>query len=125
MNQHSSSERRRAPRIEHNIPLKISSGNIEIITETRNLSGSGAYCRINRFIQPMTKLKINLLIPVKKNKRTVTSRISCHGIVVRTESIPGDGYFNTAIFFNDIQPKDSRSLNEFVNHMLGEEKDSL
>ena len=118
MNSHSSPERRRAPRLEHNVPLKLSSVDVEIVTETKNLSSSGAYCRVNKFIEPMTKLKIHLLLPVKKNNRMTTRKVSCQGIVVRSEAVAGHDYFNTAIFFSDLSVKDSQSLKDFVDSML-------
>lgn len=119
---HSSShERRRSPRLEHTVPLKLSSGDIDIVTESRNLSSSGVYCRVNAYIEPMTKLKIHLLLPVKKNNRTATHRISCQGVVVRAESVPDHNYFNAAIFFNDIQPKDIQAIADFVEHMLDDD----
>ena len=120
----SGQERRRSPRLFHVVPLKISSGDLEIVTETSNLSSSGVYCRVNSYIEPMTKLKIHLLLPVKKNNKISTKRISCQGVVVRTESIPNGEYFNAAIFFNDIQPKDIRALADFVEQMLDEGKPS-
>lgn len=115
---HSSQERRRSPRLEHTVPLKLSSGDIDIVTETHNLSSSGVYCRVSAYIEPMTKLKIHLLLPVKKNNRASTRRISCQGVVVRAESVPDKNYFNAAIFFNDIQPKDIQAIADFVDHML-------
>ena len=114
----SSQERRRSPRLEHTVPLKLSSGDIEIVTETSNLSSSGVYCRVNAYIEPMTKLKIHLLLPIKKTSRTSTKRISCQGVVVRAESVPDHNYFNAAIFFNDIQPKDIQTISDFIEHML-------
>ncbi len=115
-------ERRRSPRLDHTVPLKLSNGDVEIVTETRNVSSSGVYCRVNTYIEPMTKLKIHLLLPVKKSNRISTKRISCHGIVVRTESVPNEEYFNAAIFFNDLQPKDIQALADFVEQMLEENK---
>ena len=120
----SSQERRRSPRLEHTVPLKLSSGDIDIVTETSNLSSSGVYCRVNAYIEPMTKLKIHLLLPVKKNSRTSTKRISCQGVVVRAESVPDHNYFNAAIFFNDIQPKDIQAISDFIEHMLDGNKTS-
>jgi len=116
--QSSSQERRRSPRLEHTVPLKLSSGDIDIVTETSNLSSSGVYCRVSAYIEPMTKLKIHLLLPIKKNNRSSTKRISCQGVVVRAESVPEQNYFNAAIFFNDIQPKDIQAISDFVDHML-------
>ncbi len=122
---YSPADRRRSPRLEHNVPLKLSSGDLDIVTETRNLSSSGVYCRVSAYIEPMTKLKIHLLLPVRKNNRSSTKRISCQGVVVRTESVVNHDYFNAAIFFNDIQPKDMQAIADFVDHMLGPQKSSL
>lgn len=111
-------ERRRSPRLANNIPLKIRSADFDIVTETKNLSSSGAYCRINKYLEPMTKLKIVLLLPMRRNNRLTTKKISCQGIIVRTESIPGDQYFNVAIYFSDIPQKDVICLNDYINSNL-------
>ena len=116
--QSSGHERRQHPRIEQNVPVKISSDEFDIVTETRNLSRSGVYCRINKYIEPMTKLKIHLLLPFKRNKKVVTKKVSCSGIIVRTESIPGNDAFNVAIFFNDIQTRDADAVADYVSNMM-------
>ena len=107
-------ERRRHLRLEQTIPLKISSGDVDIVTETKNLSCSGALCHILKFIAPMTKLKVHLLLPLKVNNKIVTKRISCQGVVVRSESAVSQDYFHTAIFFSDISPRDIQIIHEFV-----------
>lgn len=117
-NEKSGHERRLHPRIQQNVPVKISSDEFDLVTETRNLSRSGAYCRVNKYIEPMTKLKIHLLLPFKRNKKVVTKKVSCSGIIVRTESIPGNDSFNVAIFFNDIQTRDADCVAEYVSSMI-------
>ncbi len=109
-----SSERRRHHRLEHRIPVKISSGDVDIVTETTNLSCSGAFCRSNKYIAPMTKLKLNLLLPIRKNEKISTKHIHCEGVVVRAEASANGDYFHTAIFFSDITPRDSQTIGEFV-----------
>lgn len=111
-------ERRRTPRLDNNIPLKIRSDDFDIVTETKNLSSSGAYCRINKYLEPMTKLKIVLLLPIRRHNRLTTKKISCEGIIVRTESVPGEQYFNVAIYFSDIPQKDVNCLNDYINSSL-------
>ena len=112
------SERRRHPRLEHPIALKISSDDIDIVTETKNLSGSGALCLVSKFITPMTKLKLHFLLPIKRNNKVVNKRISCEGVVVRSEAAVDQDAFQTAIFFNDISPRDSQVLHEFVDYSM-------
>jgi hypothetical protein len=112
-------ERRKYPRIKKNIPLKISSGEFDIVTETENISGSGAYCRIDRYIEPMTKLKIIILLPIKQRNRIVTKKIECGGVIVRTENIPDKmNWFNIAIFFNDISRKDIQKISDYIKQYL-------
>jgi hypothetical protein len=111
-------EKRRHPRIENNIPLKISTEDVDLVTETKNISCSGAYCWVNKFLEPMTKMAVTLLIPFKKVGKATTKKIVCGGVVVRTENIPGGDGFNTAIFFNDIHPRDTRFLAEYVQNMI-------
>ncbi len=118
-------ERRRHPRIEYNIPVKMSWADADVVTETKNISSSGAYCRVSKYIEPMTKLKITLLLPVKSGAKVTTKKISCHGVVVRTENIPGQDDFFTAIFFSDIHPKDSRILAQYVESVLKDKAASL
>ena len=107
-------ERRQHPRVVNNVPVKISCPLADFVTQTQNISCSGAYCRVNTYLEPMTKLGVTLLLPVKKNGKTATRKVSCNGVVVRSENIPNDKEFYVAIFFNDIHPKDSRTLAEFM-----------
>lgn len=98
-----------------NIPLKISSPDFDFVTETKNLSRTGIYCRVNRYIEPMTKLKIHLLLPFKRNNRVVTKKVSCGGVIVRAEAVNNKEDFNVAIYFNDIQNRDADQIADFIN----------
>ena len=109
------SERRKYPRLDNNIPLKISSDECDVVTETRNISCVGAYCQVDKYLEPMTKLKIHLLIPCKKRNTMSARKISCQGVVVRIESLPANHNFNAAIYFNDIKEKDRRCLADYID----------
>ncbi len=124
MNQKSVKERRRDPRFFGSIPLKISGEDFDLVTETKNLSKSGAYCRVNQYIEPMTKLKVQFLLPFKRKDRTVNKKISCGAVIVRTESEPANGAYNVAIFFNDIQARDAATLTDYVSNMLASEAEA-
>ncbi|MBF0521574.1 MAG: PilZ domain-containing protein [Candidatus Omnitrophica bacterium] len=115
---HSMPERRRDPRLENNIPVKICQEDGDIVTETGNISRSGAYCRVTRYIEPMTKFKMCLLIPIRKKGKDVTKKICCQGVVVRTEPIVGKEEYNIAVFFNDIAPRDAECISDYVNSYL-------
>jgi len=115
----SSKERRRSPRIDHNIPLKISSEDFDIVTESKNLSCSGAYCTVAQYVEPMTKLKIQLLLPLRRNNKISTKKVSCLGVVVRTEPYPEQKNFNVAIYFNEVHDRDKKIIAEYIATLLG------
>ena len=110
-------EKRRHLRVELKIPVKMSSDHGDILTETKNLSCSGAFCRVSQKLDPMTKLRVHLLLPLRKSDKVRPKKITCQGVVVRVQAA-GEEYYDTAIFFNDIAPKDSRTINEFVESMI-------
>ena len=113
-----SGEKRRHLRVAYNIPLKISSDHKDILTVTKNLSCSGAFCQVALRLEPMTRLKVHLLLPTRKSNKGTAKKITCRGVVVRTQEVTGQDYYDTAIFFSDIAPKDSQAINEFVESML-------
>jgi hypothetical protein len=111
-----SRERRLDPRLINSIPLKIKSASGDgFVTETVNISRSGAYCRVNSFIEPMTKIKLNFLIP---SRRGAGKKISCSGVVVRTEPSRQDNHYNVAIFFNDISVRDAALISEYIMDIM-------
>lgn len=111
-------ERRRSPRLARNIPLKLCGEQSDVVTETHNLSCSGVYCRVNKYFDPMTRFDIHLLLPFKKGDKVITKKVSCKGVVVRVESQPGNKFFNIAVFFNEIDKKNSALIAQYINSHL-------
>ena len=112
-------EKRKHPRLEKVLPLKISSRQSDIVTQTKNLSCVGAYCSVNKPIPLMTKLKITLLLPEKtKRPQEKSSKVNCVGVVVRSEVTEQEGIYNVAIFFEQIREKEKLKLEEYINHHL-------
>ncbi len=72
----------------------------------------------------MTKLKIHLLLPFKRSGKVATKKLSCRGIVVRSESVSSQDYFNVAIFFNEISPTDARTISDYIHQQLEEKNPS-
>jgi len=110
-------ERRKNIRAKKNIPLKLADNAFDIITETVDISSSGAYCRVTRNLQPMSKIEVVLLIP-GKDSDSPTRKIKCKGVVVRTEPAIIKGadkaHYNIAIFFTDISKKDQKIAEDYV-----------
>lgn len=104
-------ENRRYPRINKNLPIKIRNGDFDIVTETKNISCTGAYCQVDRYVSPFTKINARILIPAKTK-----TYINCQGIVVRVEKGDNDleTQYNIAIYFNDISKSDMSKIDRFV-----------
>jgi hypothetical protein len=113
-------EKRRSKRIKKNIPLKIKEGNFDSVSETQNLSSSGLYCRLDKYIAPLTKVNMILLIPSLKLttcEKEQCKKIECEGTVVRAELVndPVEGdYYNLAIFFSKMNKADRQRVEKFV-----------
>jgi hypothetical protein len=120
MSKLSSQERRRNPRASGNVPVKISHEAGDIVTETVNISRSGAYCRIDRYIEPMTRMKVNILLPLWKNNRNTTKKVSCEGAVVRTEPSTEKEFFHIAIFFNKISRRGAEVIGDYAEYYLSQ-----
>lgn len=107
-------ERRRYPRTKERVPLKIKNG-VDIFTQTENISCIGAYCPIDSYISPMTKLKITLLLPLKVRDKIINKKVECRGVVVRTEKTQ-DHPYRIAIYFNQISRSDMQKINQYVDY---------
>ena len=113
----SSMERRRAPRVETRLPLSLGDRSAELLTTTHNISASGAYCTVRKFLAPMTKLQVRLELP--GDHRALP--IECQGVVVRVEPpepVPRRATYRVAIFFNDLSERDRDGLVQFVQARL-------
>ena len=110
-------ERRQFQRIDYNIPVKLSQEDGDIVTETSNVSRSGVYCKVSKYIEPMTKMQVQLMLPLRKAGKQRAKNITCQGVVVRTEPLSGEDY-NVAVFFNDISQRDAESIADYISTQL-------
>ena len=114
-----SQERRRAPRVSERIALGVIGTAEEVRAETANISTAGAYCTVDRFIPPMTKLQLQF--ELSYNARRV--QVRCEGVVVRTEPVVENteqGRYYVAIFFSDITDRDRAAIAAFVRDRLAQ-----
>ena len=112
-------ERRKHPRRETVLSLKISKRGLDVITETRNISCSGVYCRVNKPLPIMAKISVTLLLPIQNRRNRVnTKKIRCNGVVVRSEPAivkeADTAYQNVAIFFTDLSKKNKDKITQYV-----------
>ena len=110
-------ERRGAPRIAQEIPLTLGDVGRELATQTTNLSASGTYCALNRFIPAMTKLQVRLEVP----DHPKSTSIICQGVVVRVQPahvVSKQARYHVAIFFSDLADHDRATIARYVQQHL-------
>lgn len=112
-------ERRKYPRVEEKIPLKIKDEEFDAITVSKNLSCSGVFCQVEKYFPLLSKIKIVLLLPVEGKIKA--HPIYLDGVVVRSEPIkspPKPNCYNIAIFFSKIRRQDRLKISSYINSVL-------
>lgn len=110
-------ERRQYPRIERQLPFRVVANGYDFVTFTQNVSCVGAYCRINKYVPPFTRVMVKLSLPVSQGSTDETLLVECKGVVVRTED-ESSGGFNIAIFFNAINDSQRNKISQYLNQFL-------
>ncbi|MEI6633185.1 MAG: PilZ domain-containing protein [Chlamydiota bacterium] len=116
------SEHRRATRADVGLSLKINKNERVIEAHTKNISSSGAYCTLDKFVPLNSTLDLTLLLPEKPEKgHPARKKVRCHGIVVRNQPEDADivhPHYGIALFFTDIAKADRQRLSSFVREKL-------
>ncbi|MCM8780721.1 MAG: PilZ domain-containing protein [Candidatus Omnitrophica bacterium] len=117
-------DRRRYPRIVQALPLKVVADGYDLSTTTENISCIGAYCRLDRYIPPFTKIAVRLTLPIPDKKTGRYTEVECKGVVVRTEDNNKNG-FNIAIYFNEIKENQRKKISRYINQFLPQDTSDL
>ena len=110
-------ERRRAPRVAERVSVALTEEGKAFHAESENLSAAGVYCTLDRFLPPMTKLKVQFELP--DGVRRV--RVRCEGVVVRVEPIIASaerGRYQVSVFFTELADRDRSAISRFVSQRL-------
>ncbi|MDD5466059.1 MAG: PilZ domain-containing protein [Candidatus Omnitrophica bacterium] len=109
-------ERRLHPRLEQQLPLGLAVDGYDFSTTTRNISCVGAYCHLDKYMPPFTKISVKLSLPNRdpSGKNTI---VECKGVVVRTED-EANGGFNLAIFFNEMRDEQRKKIARYISKFL-------
>ena len=110
-------ERRLYPRIYQEIPFQIQTNGFDFTTTTKDISCTGAYCSINKYLPPFTKLAVKMTLPVNSAKKQENLNLECKGVVVRTDD-QGKNEFNIAIFFNEMNDAKRKKIYKYVKQFL-------
>lgn len=109
------SERRKYPRLDQSLHIKVAANGYDFITSTQNVSCVGAYCLINKYVPPFTKVNVKLTLPIVSGDKKYD--VECKGVIVRTVD-ESSGGFNIAIFFNEINNLQRKKISEYINQFL-------
>lgn len=110
-------ERRIHPRVDHNLPINVVANGYDFMTQTKNVSCLGAYCHIDKYVPPFTRVKIKMALPMQSGRVRMEKEVECEGVIVRSEDAPSGG-FNVAIYFNRIKEIPRQDLAAYVNQVL-------
>jgi hypothetical protein len=110
-------DRRQSPRVDARLQIELSVG-ADGATETANtinISANGVYFTCNRYIEPLTKLGMRLLLG-SETEAEVES-IDVQGVVVRVEPDHADAdveQWDIACYFTDSTPEFRERLGRYV-----------
>ena len=110
-------DRRSAPRVNKRLAVRFGHADGSLIARTKNISASGAYCELRRYLPPMTKLQVRLDLPLKPRK----VQLICEGVIVRVEPpkpSPRRRVYHIAIFFHDLSDRNRSLLAGYIKDHL-------
>ncbi len=110
-------ERRLHPRVYQQLPCNIVANGYDLATNTQNVSCVGAYCHVEKYIPPFTKIAVRLNLPIGTNIEGTSYLVQCKGVVVRTDDC-AEGGFNIAVFFNGITDPERQKISRYVSQFL-------
>jgi len=111
-------ERRKFHRLEDDT-LSLRLDGFDSITHTLNISPSGVYCKVDKELPLMSRVKLMLMVPDK----TSVKNLNVNGIVVRQHPVIMDGiikHYDIAIFFDDLLPKDKEIIASYILNKKGQ-----
>lgn len=118
-----SQERREFPRVkDEKLSLKLRLDDFDSITHTMNISSSGVYCKLDKEIPLMSRVRLMLMIPDPVKENTLND-LEVDGVVVRQHPVTIDGvikHYDVAIFFEDLSKKDKGIIAGYIKRKSGE-----
>ena len=111
-------DRRSFPRIpDEALALKLNAGDFDTMTHTLNISASGIYCKIDKEIPIMSRVRLALMLPGKGEGEGPRKELNVEGVVVRQHPVIIEGetrHYDVAIFFENLSQKDREAIAAYV-----------
>ena len=112
-----SEERRNFPRVkDEELSLKLRLDDFDSITHTMNISSSGVYCKLDKELPLMSRVRLMLMIPDPAREGALKD-LEVDGVVVRQHPVTMDGvikHYDVAIFFEDLSEKDKGAITGYI-----------
>jgi c-di-GMP-binding flagellar brake protein YcgR len=81
-----------------------------------DLSLGGAYCEVDRYVEPLTKVLLTINFASLNAVRAQDEAAVCRGVVVRTEPEGGkEGRYRMGILFTEISRPDREKIQGFLS----------
>jgi len=110
------SDNRSYPRFILVLPLQLSTKNFTINTSSKNVSCSGLFCFVDRFIPINTELDVCMKLSYFVGARKVQKTVKCKAKIVRIESSENKekGAFRVGIAFGQIKKENLLVLKKYI-----------
>ncbi len=119
-------DRRAHPRVEANLAGQLvthAPATEAVVVRGRNISCTGVYCHIDRFIPPFQKLRLSMILPIRDNGRIHNETIQLDGVTVRVEPDREDPDvldYHVAIFFENLSKEDRDLIVKYMSQQKSE-----
>lgn len=115
-------ERRRMSRADAQLSMRVEGATVDgglvpIVTESRNISGSGVYCFSPYYLAPLSKVALTIVLPAVPGRTPSQRLLKCEGMVVRCQAGEGakkDRAYELACSFLGLEPGARDRLEEYV-----------
>lgn len=114
----SNAERRSFPRVtDEGVTLKLNLGDFDAVTHTLNISASGLYCKVDRELPLMSRVKLKLMLPTALKDDQKSRGFEVDGVVVRGHPVIIEGetrHYDVAIFFENLSQKSREAILDYT-----------
>jgi hypothetical protein len=112
-------ERRIFPRVkDEGLALKLNSDDFDTVTHTMDISASGVYCKIDREIPLMSRVRLKLMVPEAAKPEKNLKELDLDGVIVREHPVIIDGiikHYDAAIFFDNLSAKNRDIIQSYIS----------
>ncbi|MDD3905070.1 MAG: PilZ domain-containing protein [Candidatus Omnitrophica bacterium] len=112
-------ERRMFPRVrDEGLSLKLKSDDFDTVTHTLDISASGIYCKIDREIPLMSRVRVKLMVPDCEKPDKPSRELDVDGVIVREHPVIVGGiikHYDAAIFFDSLLPKHREIIQNYIS----------